>query len=459
MTSAARARWATPVACVALALLTFFFKPGHTWLQQDSQIYVPILEHERDASVLRNDILVQRSHVAYTLYDEIAVALRGVTGLGFREVLAAEQIATRALGIWGLMMLAESLGLGWWQALIAAAICSLGARIVGPEVLTVEYEPTPRAFAVPLLVCAMGLAARGRWLGAGIAAGVAVLYHAPTALPVLAAGIFAIRRDRLAALWPVAAAFAILLVAAQGQGEHQRLFASLAPGQETLQRMRAAYVYVSMWPAGTVLRHVLIFAGRDGRVRAAAAAVVGGAAGDRSVDDAALVAAAGALEVGAGPAGAADAGAAVRNAGFAVDGGVRGTDGEGSMGGGGVAGSGGVAIGAGADGGVSEAAYGGTGAVVGVGSREYAEGLGVCVPGCGEESGTGDFSERGAKGGVRGLEGRGTGELLERVWRGLVVPMAADRGPRVAARGSGAVRRAGDWVCGAEEEVGGGGGV
>src|ERR1019366_8508439 len=29
---------------------------GHTWLQQDSQIYVPILEHLRDPAVLRNDI-------------------------------------------------------------------------------------------------------------------------------------------------------------------------------------------------------------------------------------------------------------------------------------------------------------------------------------------------------------------------------------------------------------------
>ena len=39
---------ATAAVCVALALLTFFQFPGHTWLQQDSQIYVPILEHLRD---------------------------------------------------------------------------------------------------------------------------------------------------------------------------------------------------------------------------------------------------------------------------------------------------------------------------------------------------------------------------------------------------------------------------
>ena len=97
-------------AVAGLALATFWF-PGHTWLQQDTQIYVPILEHQRDASVLRNDILVQRSHVAYTVYDEVALLLRGATGAGFREVLAAQQVVTRAFGVWGLLMLAEALGL------------------------------------------------------------------------------------------------------------------------------------------------------------------------------------------------------------------------------------------------------------------------------------------------------------------------------------------------------------
>src|SRR5947209_14390807 len=102
---------ATAAVCLALALLTYFQFPGHTWLQQDSQIYAPILEHQRDPAVLRNDILVQHPHVAYTLYDEAARTLRAVTGLGFREVLAFQQIVTRALGIWGLWLMATALGL------------------------------------------------------------------------------------------------------------------------------------------------------------------------------------------------------------------------------------------------------------------------------------------------------------------------------------------------------------
>jgi len=50
--------------------------------------------------VLRNEVLVQQPLVAYTLYYEAALALRGLTGLGFREVLTFEQVLARALGIW-----------------------------------------------------------------------------------------------------------------------------------------------------------------------------------------------------------------------------------------------------------------------------------------------------------------------------------------------------------------------
>jgi hypothetical protein len=221
------------LAIVALALLTFFQFPGHTWLQQDSQIYAPLLEHQRDPSVLRNDILVKQSLLAYTLYDEAAQALRHVTGLGFREVLAFEQVLARALGIWGLYLMAEALGLRMAPALLVAAICSLGATIAGPAVLSIEYEPTPRAFAVPLLICAVGLVAHRRYLGAGIAAAGAFLYHAPTTLPFLG--------------------FAPLLAV-------PAFSAHLTPLQEQIQRLRAPYVWISTWPLAVILHHLILFA-------------------------------------------------------------------------------------------------------------------------------------------------------------------------------------------------------
>jgi hypothetical protein len=220
------------LAIAALALLTFFQFPGHTWLQQDTQIYAPALEHQRDPTVLRNDILAKQSLLEYTLYDEAALALRGLTGLGFREVLAFEQLLARALGIWGLCLMAEALGLAMGPALLVAAICSLGATIAGPAVLSIEYEPTPRAFAVPLLICAVGLAAHRRYLGAGIAATCAFVYHAPTTLPFLG--------------------FAPLLAAP--------FFPHLTPFQEQIQRLRAPYVWISTWPAAVIVHHLILFA-------------------------------------------------------------------------------------------------------------------------------------------------------------------------------------------------------
>ncbi|HLK67672.1 MAG TPA: DUF6798 domain-containing protein [Bryobacteraceae bacterium] len=259
--------WASAAAVTALALLTFVQFPGHTYLQQDSQIYIPILEHLRDPLVLRNDILVAQPHVTFTLYDETARLLRAVTSLGFREVLAAGQVATRALGIWGLYLMATSIGLGTWQSLLVAAVVSLGAAIPGPEVLTFEYEPTPRAFAVPLLVCGVGLAAHRRYLAAGVAGAAAFLYHAPTTIPFWAVFLLLlIWRKKLAALAPLACAAVVLAeaVAAQaggaGSAEAQTFFSRLSPLQEQLQHMRTAYVWISSWPPGLIPHYLIVSA-------------------------------------------------------------------------------------------------------------------------------------------------------------------------------------------------------
>jgi len=253
---------ATAAICIALALVTFFQFPGHTWLQQDSQIYTPILEHQRDPAVLRNDILVQHPHVAFTLYDEAARALRSVTGLEFREVLAFQQIATRALGIWGLWLMATAFGLPAGAAWVVAMICSLGALAVGPQVLTFEYEPTPRAFAFPLLLCAIGLAAHRRFTAAAMAAAAAFLYHPPTALPfcvLFPLVLLGKPRRHSWAVVPLAGAIVILLLASRGEAQ-AALFTRLTPLQEQLQRMRTAYVWISTWPREPIWHYGWLFA-------------------------------------------------------------------------------------------------------------------------------------------------------------------------------------------------------
>jgi hypothetical protein len=242
-------------AVVGLALLTFFQFPGHTWLQQDTQIYAPILEHQRDPSLLRNDLVAQHPHDGFTLYDEAAIALRRITGLGFREVLQFQQVVTRALGIWGIVLLAEAFGLATLPALVVAAICSLGVLISGPMVLTVEYEPTPRAFALPLVVCAIGLAARRRYMAAAVAASFAFVYHAPTTIPFWA--VFALRRQWRAFV-PLGIATVVVLVMAYGQ-DAAGFYGRLTASQEQLQRTRTAYVFVSMWPVAWVVNFFVVF--------------------------------------------------------------------------------------------------------------------------------------------------------------------------------------------------------
>ena len=181
-------------------------------------------------------MLAQQPHVAYTLYDETARLLRGATGLGFREVLEFQQVALRALGIWGLYLMATALGLPAAAAMLVASIGALGASIAGPQVLTFEYEPTPRAFAVLLLMCSAGLASHRRLLGAGIAAGCAFLCHPPTALPFWMLFVAVVwgpsgparGASDGAASTPLAAAALILLIASRLQaGEGQVLWGRL----------------------------------------------------------------------------------------------------------------------------------------------------------------------------------------------------------------------------------------
>lgn len=309
--SAAAPRVAAGAAICGLALLTFFQFPGHTWLQQDMQIYAPILEHLRDPGALDRDLVVQYPHVSFTLYDELALGVQRATGLDFKHVLGAEQIVCRALGIWGIFLMATAAGLDTWAALLAASIFSLGAMIAGPSVLTFEYEPTPRALAIPLLLCAIGMVSRKRYTAAGIAAAAAFLIHPPSTVPFWIALLcisFSLRTSlrtavpspalprpalvverghrgvssmagksmRLIGLggrfaagraWPAWAALlcaiAVITVAAHlqpGLREQQEFFTRLTPQQEGVQRMRTAYNWISIWWRGLLPQYVALYA-------------------------------------------------------------------------------------------------------------------------------------------------------------------------------------------------------
>ncbi len=258
------------LVCAALALVSFFVFPGHTWLQSDTQIYAPILEHLRDPEVLKNDILVRRPHVSFTVYDEVALGAARVTGLEFKTILQLEQLLARALGIWGAYLTAAALGLPSAASFLVAAIFALGATIGGPTVLTLEYEPVPRGFAVPLMVLAIGLAAHGRDLGAGIAGAAGFLIHPPTVYPFWAVYFLLtlwpskpeVMRRRIFALVPLMAAVIVLLLASRhqaGAGETQVFFTRLDALQEKLQRWRAPYVWISIWWPAWLAHYAVLY--------------------------------------------------------------------------------------------------------------------------------------------------------------------------------------------------------
>ena len=258
-------------AIAAITLTGFLWFPGHTWIQQDTQIYTAILEHLRDPSVLAKEMLVERPHVAFTLYDEIAVGLRNLTGLGFEPILTALQVLTRGLGVWGFYLMATAAGLTAAPALLVSGILSLGAVVAGPTVLTIEYEADPRGFAIPLLFLATGLASRGRHAWAGAAASAAFLLHPPSAYPFWAVYFCLVlwparpdvMRHRLYGLIPLFCASLLLLFASRHQagiGEAQIFFNRLTPDQEKLQRLRASYVWVSMWARAWLPHYLVLFA-------------------------------------------------------------------------------------------------------------------------------------------------------------------------------------------------------
>ena len=231
-------------SCVVIALLTavsFWWFPGHTILQSDTQIYIPILEHLQDPAVLANDIMAVRPHVRFTIYDEVALFVHRTTGTTFQEVLQAQQLIYRALAVTGLFLIGRAAGLNTVLSLTVAALVSLGATVNGPQVLTVEYEPVPRGFAFSLAVFSIGLLVTGRLRWAAVASALAFAYHPPTAAPVfvIVAAMSARRELPILAIGPLLVAASAIL---QPPGtEHLYLFSRIDPELEGIQRMRVSY--------------------------------------------------------------------------------------------------------------------------------------------------------------------------------------------------------------------------
>lgn len=261
-----RPHLATAVALGAFTLLTYFQFPGHTWLQQDSQIYVAMLEHLDHPATLARDLLCIHPHVKWTAFDEIARALHAVTGFGYHAVFDAQMLLFRFFGLVGVFLLAGSAGLSRSGATFVAFLFGLGMLVGGPEILTIEYEAVPRGFALMLILAALGYGAYRRWKISVAFAAVALLYHPPTSAPYwLAVVVYALALQRPKALWAALIAFSascalLLALAALQSGEHesQPLFSLIPADLIPLLRMRGAYNWVDLWKSGWVWQYLLL---------------------------------------------------------------------------------------------------------------------------------------------------------------------------------------------------------
>lgn len=253
-------RWAIAAALAALVMLGYYTLPGNTFLASDTQIYIPILERIWDPATYPADSVALRPHVKYSIYDELAILLRRLTGAdSFQGVLIAQQLATRFCGLLGVYLLGRALALPPLLALLLPVLYGMGATVAGPAVLTLEYEPVPRGSAICLVVLALGFLAHARLQGAASAVGVALLYHPPTTWPFLAVfGLYLLveaRRKGPGALRPLliigafTAGLFLLSRFQAGETEQQALFHRIDEALAKLQRLRGSYNWVSLWGA------------------------------------------------------------------------------------------------------------------------------------------------------------------------------------------------------------------
>lgn len=271
--------FAAPLVLGLIAIVGFFVYPGHTFLESDSQIFMPVLLHRANPALFGQDILIKSVHTTYTIWDELALGIQRVTGLQIEPVLWCLQILLRFAGLLGVFWLLKTLLRGaferqaenatsppmpaasaaHWLALAGAAIYGMGAFVVGPSLQIIEAEPIPRAFSLPLVLLGLGLIGRGRLVAACIAGACAYLLHPPTSLAfwavyLLAALVHTEDQKRWHGLALLPAAGVILQVFAWLEPlpvEVQEFFNRIDSSWEMLQRLRAPYVFPTGWHPST----------------------------------------------------------------------------------------------------------------------------------------------------------------------------------------------------------------
>jgi hypothetical protein len=243
---------------ILIVLASYCCYPGASICEEDTQIYLPLLLKAQDTSLLKNDLITQHPHTAFTLFDELVLFISKFFRWSLPVSLTALQLASRGLLLASFFLLFRTLGCGREIALALAGLMMLGGAIPGAQILIVEYEPVPRGLAFSLSVAGLALVVRRRVLGGTLLGCLGFLLHPTTTLPFWIGWLTVLSPDngefspnqRLgAAALPLASTMFLTIVAlGSSPGEQSRYFLSFIDKQwEVLLKLRTPYVFVSEW--------------------------------------------------------------------------------------------------------------------------------------------------------------------------------------------------------------------
>ncbi len=252
---------------VCVVYLEFYYFPGHSYLEGESQIFVPMLERLDAPGFLARDPVAISPHLAYTLYDEATLFLHRLTRQSLETVLLAQLLLSRAAALLGIFLLIRSARVGPGYALLLSALINLGAALPGVNELLIGREPVPHVLAFGWTLLALGSLAHGKPLLAGLAGGIALAYHPPIAalfwLLVLAFLFDCNLRPLARPMLPILLVFILLLAnGAQlqpGVGESQSFFSRISGPWARLQREQTPSVWVGTWAGKFIWFYLVIF--------------------------------------------------------------------------------------------------------------------------------------------------------------------------------------------------------
>jgi len=259
-----------PLLCIAIfaaAWLEFTVFPGHSYLEGDTQLYLPMLERVDSPGLLSRDLVATNPTLTLTAYDEVTLLLHDAGHQPFQRALLAQQFVFRMAALTGVFLLARATGLNDLFAFLVAAIVNLGAALAGPAVFLTDREPLPGPFAFSLALLAMGLLARQLPLLAGVAGGLAFLYDPILALPFWCVSLVAFWLDAgmrrlVRPMLPIFLVFALLLAnlaQLQPGAGSEPVFTGISVHLAAFQRTYAPQLYIGSWPDGSIYQFVALF--------------------------------------------------------------------------------------------------------------------------------------------------------------------------------------------------------